>query len=136
MILPDASKKKLLGVHPDLVRVIKRAASDWKDPQFTFIVTCGVRTLAEQRLLVAKGFSKTLRSRHIPANNGFSHAVDLAAMLHNKITWDWPPYHRIAKAVKEAAKTEEVPIEWGGDWKSFKDGPHFQLPWASYPGTK
>lgn len=136
MILTDTSKKKLLGVHPDLVRVIKRAAIDWKDSQFTFIVTCGARTLAEQKVLVAKGFSKTLRSRHIPAKNGYSHAVDLAAMLNNKITWDWPPYHKISKAVKEAAKAEGVPIEWGGDWKTFKDGPHFQLPWVSYPGTK
>ena len=33
-----------------------------------------------------------------------------------------------------AAAAEKVAIEWGGDWKSFKDGPHFQLPWAKYPG--
>jgi len=26
-----------------------------------------------------------------------------------------------------------VSVEWGGDWKSFKDGPHYQLPWAKYP---
>ena len=134
MELTVTSKKRLEGVHPDLVRVVKRAARDWKDEEFTFIVTCGVRTLAEQKLLKAKGFSKTLRSRHIPAANGYSHAVDLAAMLKGKVSWDWPPYDKIAKAVKAAAKAEGVPIEWGGDWKSFKDGPHFQLPWVSYPG--
>jgi peptidoglycan L-alanyl-D-glutamate endopeptidase CwlK len=32
-----------------------------------------------------------------------------------------------------AAVLEKVPIEWGGDWKSFKDGPHWQLPFRSYP---
>ena len=26
-----------------------------------------------------------------------------------------------------------VPIEWGGDWRTFKDGPHFQLPKKEYP---
>jgi peptidoglycan L-alanyl-D-glutamate endopeptidase CwlK len=36
--------------------------------------------------------------------------------------------------MKAAAKAEKVPLEWGGDWK-FKDGPHFQLPWATHPGT-
>jgi peptidoglycan L-alanyl-D-glutamate endopeptidase CwlK len=35
--------------------------------------------------------------------------------------------------IKDAARLEAVTIEWGGDWKSFKDGPHWQLPWASYP---
>jgi peptidoglycan L-alanyl-D-glutamate endopeptidase CwlK len=35
--------------------------------------------------------------------------------------------------MKTAAAAEGVPVEWGGDWRSFFDGPHFQLPWASYP---
>ena len=38
--------------------------------------------------------------------------------------------------MKAAAKKEGVLLEWGGDWKTFKDGPHFQLPWVQYPGTK
>lgn len=131
-----SSKAKLKGVHPDLVRVVNRCAADWKDKQFTFGITCGVRTLAEQKILVSKGASKTLKSRHIPAANGFSHAVDVVAMIDGKVRWDWPLYDKIAKAMKAAAKAEKVQIEWGGDWTSFKDGPHFQLPWATYPGTK
>ena len=136
MKLPPSSIAKLRGVHPDLVRVVLRCAEDWKDPDTAFIVTCGTRTVAEQRLLVAKGASKTMRSRHIPAPNGYGHAVDLAAVLKGKVRWDWPLYAIIAKAMKAAAKAEKVPLEWGGDWATFKDGPHYQLPWASYPGTK
>jgi len=34
-----------------------------------------------------------------------------------------------------APRRLRVPIEWGGDWRSFKDGPHWQLPWAEYPIT-
>lgn len=136
MKLPPSSIAKLRGVHPDLARVVLRCAYDWKDPDTAFIVTCGTRTVAEQRLLVAKGASRTMRSRHIPAPNGYGHAVDLAAVLKGKVRWDWPLYAIIAKAMKAAAKAEKVPIEWGGDWATFKDGPHFQLPWASYPGTK
>lgn len=136
MELSSSSKSKLKGVHPDLVRVVNRCAKDWKDTQFTFGLTCGVRTLEEQKVLVKKGASKTLKSRHIPAANGYSHAVDVVAFIDGKVRWDWPLYDKIAKAMKAAAKAEKVPIEWGGDWVSFKDGPHFQLPWSTYPGTK
>lgn len=131
-----SSKSKIKGVHPDLVRVVNRCAKDWKDKQFTFGLTCGVRTLEEQKVLVKKGASKTLKSRHIPAPNGYSHAVDVVAFIDGKVRWDWPLYDKIAKAMKVAAKAEKIPIEWGGDWVSFKDGPHFQLPWATYPGKK
>ena len=135
MKLNTASESRLRGVHPDLVRVVRRCASDWKDPETGFIVTCGTRTLEEQKVLKAKGASTTLRSRHIPAANGYAHAIDVAAPVHGQVRWDWPLYDKIAKAMKAAAKAEKVPLEWGGDWKSFKDGPHFQLPWATHPGT-
>lgn len=137
MILSSTSLSKLKGVHPDLVRVVKRCAADWTDSQFTFGLTCGTRTLEEQKVLLAKGASRTLRSRHIPAPNGFGHAVDAVAFIDGKVRWDWPLYAKIATAMKAAAKAEKVPIEWGGDWTGkFKDGPHFQLPWATYPGKK
>lgn len=135
MIINAASEKRLAKVHPDLVRVVRRCAKDWADPQTGWVITCGLRTVAEQKLLVAKGASKTMRSRHLPgAKTGLSHAVDFACTINGKVRWDWPLYAKLAKAVKAAAAAEKVPIEWGGDWKSFKDGPHFQLPWAKYPG--
>jgi peptidoglycan L-alanyl-D-glutamate endopeptidase CwlK len=135
MKLTSASYAKLRGVHPDLVRVVLRCADDWADPATGFIVTCGVRTLEEQKILKAKGASKTLRSRHLKAANGFAHAVDLACTIKGQVRWDWPLYDRLAKRMKAAAKKEGVPLEAGADWVSFKDGPHYQLPWASYPGT-
>ena len=131
MKINTASTARLRGVHPDLIRVVRRCAADWKDPETGFIITCGVRTLEEQKVLKAKGASKTLRSRHLTG-----HAVDLAATVQGQARWDWPLYDKIAKAMKTAAKAEKVPLEWGGDWVSFRDGPHFQLPWATYPGTK
>ena len=136
MELNSSSKAKLKGVHPDLVRVVNRCAKDWTDKQFTFGLTCGVRSLEEQKVLVKKGASKTLKSRHIPAPNGYSHAVDVVVFIDGKVRWDWPLYEKIAKAMKVAAKQEKIPIEWGGDWVSFRDGPHFQLPWSTYSGKK
>ena len=136
MILPPSSLAKLKGVHPDLVRVVRRCAADWRDKTFTFIITCGPRTIEEQKLLVRKGASRTMRSRHLVAKNGYAHAFDVAAMLNGKARWDWPLYVEIAAAMKAAARAENVPIEAGLDWKTFKDGPHYQLPWATHSGTK
>lgn len=128
MKLNTASESRLRGVHPDLVRVVRRCAADWADPETGFIVTCGLRTVKEQRLLYEKGATRTMRSRHLSG-----HAVDLAVSVHGQVRWDWPLYAKLAKAMKAAAKAEKVPLEWGGDWTTFKDGPHFQLPWAKYP---
>ena len=136
MILTPSSLAKLKNVHPDLVRVVKRCAADWRDKTFQFIITCGPRTIEEQKMLVRKGASKTMRSRHLIAKNGYSHAIDLAATLEGKVRWDWPLYVKMAAAMKAAAKSENVPIEAGLDWKTFRDGPHYQLPWATHPGSK
>ncbi len=129
-VLSQRSLNNLQGVHPDLVRVVQRAI---QITQVDFMVTCGVRTLAEQKVLVAAGASKTMNSRHIPGKDGFSKAVDLAAMIGPNVRWDWPLYSKLAEAMKTAAAELKVPLEWGGDWKSFKDGPHFQLPARNYP---
>lgn len=125
MQLTAKDRLKLKGVHPDLVKVVEQLAQDTK---IGFQVGEGLRTLARQKQLVAQGASQTLRSRHLTG-----HAVDLFALINGKVTWAWPMYHKLAEEVKEAARKVNVPIEWGGDWKSFKDGPHWQLPWKQYP---
>jgi len=43
------------------------------------------------------------------------------------VSWDWEHFYPIADAMKAAAEELGVDLEWGGDWKTFKDGPHFQL---------
>ena len=130
MQINASSEARLKGVHPDLVKVVRRAA---EITGTDFVVTCGKRSVDEQRKLFAAGATRTMRSRHIPGKSGFACAVDLAATIDGKIRWDWPLYAKLAKTMKQAAKDVKVPLEWGGDWKTFKDGPHFQLPWASYP---
>ena len=136
MKLNMTSLSRLRGVHPDLARVVLRCADDWKDKDTGFIVTQGVRTLEEQKLLLKKGASRTLWSRHLKAPNGYAHAVDLAVVMKDSVTLHLPMYDRLSKAMKAAAKAEKVPLEWGGDWLKFKDGPHFQLPWKEYPGLR
>ena len=124
--LGSRSKRHLKGVHPDLVRVVERAIQI-TDVDFTVLE--GLRSIRRQRILVRRGASQTMNSRHLTG-----HAVDLGAWVNRKVSWDWKYYYKIAKAMRQAAKQETVPIEWGGNWKRFKDGPHFQLPRSLYPG--
>ena len=119
MILNERSEKRLEGVNAALVNVVRRAA---RDTEIDFMVTEGLRTKDRQAQLVAKGASRTMNSKHITGR-----AVDLAAVIDGEVRWDWPLYHKLAKAMKTAAAECGVPIVWGGDWKTFKDGPHFEL---------
>jgi peptidoglycan L-alanyl-D-glutamate endopeptidase CwlK len=143
---------RLAGVHPDLVRVVRRAAEGGA----MFRVTEGLRTPERQAELVAKGASQTMNSRHLTGR-----AVDLAPLVDNNVSWDWKHFFPMADAVAAAARAEGVPLIWGGAWgrlvqdwpkggaeaakdayvaerraarrKPFLDGPHFELPAGSYP---
>jgi len=88
----------------------------------------GLRTLARQQELVAKGASKTMNSRHLTG-----HAIDFVPIVGGKITWKWPAFGPVADAFKAASKELKVPIVWGGDWRTFKDGPHIELDRRVYP---
>lgn len=122
---PPRSEERLRGVHADMVRVVRRALQITTVP---FVITEGLRTLKRQEELVAAGASRTMNSRHLTG-----HAVDLAPLIGGKISWDWPPFHELARAMKQAATELKVPIIWGGDWRTFKDGPHFELDRRTYP---
>lgn len=122
-VLGGYSRAKLQGVHPDLVKVVERAI---QISEVDFKVICGLRTVAEQKILVKTGKSKTMRSRHLTG-----HAVDIVPL---PIQWnDLGPFRKVMAAMKKAAKELKVDLECGGDWKTFKDFPHYQLTWKSYP---
>lgn len=127
------SLRNLQGIHPDLRKVMDRAL---QEAPFAFVVTEGLRTLERQKELVRIGASNTLNSRHLTG-----HAVDLVPFVDidkdGKVEaeemYSWPLYHKLAPAIKAAALKEDVVIEWGGDWKKFRDGPHWQLSAKKYP---
>ena len=141
IVLGQRSLSRLEGLHPDLVRVVKKAA-DMSDLDFTVLE--GLRSVDRQKQLMKQGATRTMNSRHITG-----HAVDLGAMVGGSVRWDWALYLKLAEVVRIAASRENVPIRWGGTWKllsdiqgpitakilsrSFPDGPHFELPRSVYP---
>lgn len=123
------SLESLKGVHPDLRRVFDRALHE---SPLDFIVIEGLRTEARQRELVASGASQTMNSRHLTG-----HALDILPIGHDgKAAFAWPLYHKVAPVILSIAKEEGVDLEWGGDWQTFKDGPHFQLSHDRYPAAQ
>lgn len=106
--LSKRSLDNLAGVKPPLVEVVKLAITR---TQVDFAVTEGVRTLAQQRVLVSKGASQTLNSKHLTGD-----AVDLVAFLGGRISWELDLYNDIAEAMRDAARQVGVGIRWGGAW--------------------
>ena len=145
--LSKRSLAKLEGVDERMVRVVKTAITVSK---IDFGVIQGLRTIEEQRELVAKGASQTMKSKHI---DGL--AVDVMAYIGSRGSWEMKLYDDIADAFKIAAIEEDVAVRWGAAWqipdirewdgtmqdamdayidlrrsqgrRPFIDGPHFEL---------
>ena len=113
------SLNTLQGVDEKLIAVVKRAI---ELTEIDFRVTEGLRSVERQRMLFDDGKSQTMNSKHL-----LGKAVDVVAYFEGKVTWDKKHYVTISKAFKQAAKELNVSIRWGGDFKSFFDGPHYEL---------
>lgn len=150
------SESKLVGVHPDLVKVCRRALTT---SQVDFGILQGVRTLEEEQANFSKGLSRIApdQSRHL---RGL--AVDVGAYENGVLSWNWKLYEFIAEEFSSAGMSLSIPIRWGGAWdvnisdlldsghdmhtqyvhrymqehpgrKPLSDGGHFELPTKEYP---
>lgn len=123
--LGKVSLDNLEGVHPDLVRVVKRAITL---TPVDFGVTEGVRNLERQQQLYEEGKTKTLNSSHFVRTDGFGYAVDLYCRDDKgKVTWEHQWFRLVIQAMFTAAIAEGVQIKAGGLWRTFLDSPHFEL---------
>lgn len=129
----NRSKKNMEGLHPDLKEFLNKLI---KISKYDYIITCGIRSDQEQNKLYQKG--RTLpgeiitncdgykyKSKHQIKEDGYGWAADIAILINRKIDWD---IHLFKELVNDEVRAlmEKYGIEWGGDWKSFKDYPHFQ----------
>ena len=140
----QTSLDKMEKVHPKLVEVMKTAI---ENSPFDFRITDGARTTEEQFALYQIGRSKPGRivtncdgkrakSNHQIKSDGFGHAVDIFPCgviengVYRKFTseegYDEKKLKLIANHILAVAKSKNINIEWGGNWK-MKDTPHFEL---------
>jgi|TARA_R110000764_G_scaffold56662_1_gene123436 peptidoglycan L-alanyl-D-glutamate endopeptidase CwlK len=128
-----------------MVAIVERAI---EVSEQDFSVICGMRTVAEQEALVAKGASQTMKSKHLEGL-----AVDLMAYIDGG-RWELNLYDEIADAMRKSAIEQGVNIRWGAAWhktlnewegtaedlmneyvdlrrsqgrRPFIDGPHFEI---------
>lgn len=128
--LSAKSLATLDGVHPDLVRVVKRAIEITEQD---FSVAEGLRSPERAKALAAGG-TGIEASLHIRQADGYGHAVDLWPY---PLDWkDLASFRRVAAAMFAGADELGVLLQWGADWDTDGrlnepgewDHPHFQLP--------
>lgn len=113
------SMAKLRECHPDIQKVLMEAIK-----VVDFTVLEGYRSNEKQLLMHTQGTSKALPGQS-PHNRSPSMAVDIAPW---PIDWeDKGRFYRLAGVIEACASKLGIELEWGGDFKGFFDGPHFQL---------
>ena len=144
-ILGEASKEKLKGVHPQLVKLMTEAV---KESPYDFRIVQGVRTAEYQNGLYQQGRTKPgkvvtncdgfkNKSNHQAKADGYGHAIDIfiCGVVENgqyrKFTtqegYDNKKMTLVATHVKNVAQKLGIDIKWGGNWSKFKDYPHFEI---------
>ena len=135
VVFSNRSIQNLRNVHPSLVAVVYLGL---KNGKYCFEITEGVRSLERQRELFDRGSSKTMDSKHLIQLDGYAHAVDIVAVgdlnqdgtidaQDKNLTWDKTVYDAIAFDVAKASDVLCVPIRWGGSFKNFYDGVHYEI---------
>jgi peptidoglycan L-alanyl-D-glutamate endopeptidase CwlK len=122
--LSQRSLENLSSCEESLIILAKRAL---ELSPYDFGITCGIRTIEEQKNLVESGASQTMKSRHLPNANGKAEALDFAVYVGGKLVWDRKYYRKVIQAFFTAAIELGIQIEAGGLWENFVDGPHIQL---------
>ena len=123
--LSGTSKSRLNSVNPKILEIIDLALSisrmDFGIPEHG-----GLRTTEEQNILYYKGLSKCDGKENISKHQS-GEAFDIFAYKNGKASWDKNDLTLCAAAILQAASILGYGLEWGGNWKTWQDYPHFQL---------
>ena len=118
--------ERLANVDPRLVTLVNHVGT-----KRDLLVLEGARSVEDEQKAIDSGHSSLkdpMRSKHVihPTKRPLALAVDLAPW---PLVWtDLAAFDGLAADVKIAAKELGIPVRWGGDWKAFRDRPHYELP--------
>jgi len=119
---------------PAFRRFIASAREEAAKRGCEYIAISGNRTYAEQDALYAKGRTatgpKVTNAKGGESNHNFGIAMDFGVFRAGRYLDGGNPEDaalaaEVHKAAAQHAKANG--IEWGGDWKAFKDFPHFEI---------
>ena len=120
------SDRRIQTLHPlircDVAKMINQAQ---KELGVKFRVSQALRTIAQQDALYAKGRTapgkKVTNARGGSSYHNYGLAIDVAVIKENgQVKWKGPEYKNLSNIASQYG------FAWGGNWKSFKDKPHFQ----------
>ena len=118
-INPLQSPYKVNGLNPRLQAALPYIMETLKSKGWQPTISSGLRTPAEQAEKVRQGYSQTMNSKHL-----IGKAVDITDKRYG---WDGAASdtnYQFWKDLGAAAKSQG--LQWGGDWKNFKDVAHIQ----------
>lgn len=124
--MSQRSLKRLEGIEPILIEIVKAAITnspyDFGIPAFG-----GLRTAEEQNGLFMKRVSNCDGFKN-KSYHQTGKAFDIYAYVDRKASWNKKHLTKIARHIQKVAKEEfNINLKWGGDWRNFKDMPHFQI---------
>jgi len=129
-MIDDRSEKNIQTLAPSvqpLFREFLIKLKEYFEPLgINAVIICGTRTLAEQNALYAKGKTVT-KARAGYSYHNLGMAIDIGLFRDGKYLQEPELYNQIGIIVREFSE-----LEWGGEWKGFKDTPHVQYRLSSY----
>lgn len=122
----DSRSEKTIATLLAEVRPIARALVQKAEASGVKIkLISGLRTYLEQDALYAQGRTapgaKVTNARGGYSNHNFGIAFDVGVFEGSKYLSDSPKYNAVG------ALGVDLGLEWGGNWKTIVDQPHFQL---------
>lgn len=125
-VYDDLNRRRLSELQPHVAKAAMEAIEQAERESIEVLVTQGLRTYAEQDALYEQGRTKpgkiVTNARGGYSYHNFGLAFDFVLIEDGKAVWSvnskWKRFAAICKAKGFA---------WGGDWKSFKDYPHFEM---------
>ncbi|MGR6764442.1 M15 family metallopeptidase [Paenibacillus sp. T2-29] len=130
------SLSRLQGLFPIVRTATERLIERSFSLGIPIVITQGLRTIAEQNALYAQGRTKpglkVTNAKGGTSYHNFGVAVDFALLLPDgrSVSWDTKRdgnTDRKADWLQVVAIAKELGFEWGGDFKSIADMPHFQM---------
>lgn len=117
----DRSQNNLNTCHPNLIELMETSL---ESSPLDFSIICGYRNKTDQDKAYEEGksFVKYPHGKH---NKIPSRAVDIVPY---PVDWeDIERFIELSKHIKKVARNLDISIWYGGDWKTLKDYPHYEL---------
>lgn len=133
-VLDERSSKNVATLHSKVQQVFKNWIAECQIMAaahgYEYKAISGNRTWDEQAKIYAQGRTSpgkiVTNAKPGYSNHNYGIAVDMGVFKDGKYLDGLKPAEAQAFHSKAAVVAEKYNIEWGGNWKSFKDYPHFE----------